>query len=60
MTYDYYSIITADKWDNLFYFEPTTDQDFRLGLLQPISRAMIGIVDMYNNWGALAKDIRFL
>lgn len=59
MTYDYYSIVTADKWDNLFYFEPTTDQDFRLGLLQPISRAMIGIVDMYNNWGALAKRYSF-
>lgn len=59
MTYDYYSIINADDYDNLFYFQPETDQDFKLGMFQPISRAMIGIVEMYNDWSALAKRYSF-
>lgn len=59
MTYEYNSIINADDYDNLFYFQPETDQDFKLGMLQPISRAMIGIVEMYNDWSALAKRYSF-
>lgn len=58
-TYQYYSIINAKDYDNLFYFQPDTDQDFKLGLLQPISRAMIGIVQMFVNWELLGKRYSF-
>lgn len=58
-TYQYYSVINADDYDNLFYFQPDTDQDFKLGLLQPISRAMIGIVQMFVNWEVLGRRYSF-
>lgn len=59
MTYDYNEIVPASKYDNMFFFEPETDQDFRLGLLQPISRAMIGIVETFVNWQILGKRYSF-
>lgn len=59
MTYDYYEVVPASKYDNMFFFEPETDQDFRLGLLQSISRAMIGIVEVFTNWQILGKRYSF-
>lgn len=58
-TYDYNEVVQASKYDNMFFFEPETDQDFRLGLLQPISRAMIGIVETFVNWQILGKRYSF-
>lgn len=55
-TYQYYNIVNAEDYDNLFYIQPETDQDFQLGLLQPISRAMVGIVQMYNVWFIAAQN----
>lgn len=50
MTYDYYEVVDSDTFDNLFFIQPTTDQDFRLGLMQQISRSMIAINEMYCYW----------
>lgn len=59
MTYEYYNVVYIKDWDNMFWFEPSSDQDFRLGLLQPISRQMISIVETYNNWLVLGKRYGF-
>lgn len=56
MTYQYNEMIDAEDYDNLFYIQPNDDQDFRLGLLQPISRAMIGMVEQFNNWFIASKS----
>lgn len=50
MTYGIENVAYVKDYDNLFYMQPETDQDFKMGMLQPISRAMIGIVEAYNNW----------
>lgn len=55
MTYEYYSVKPVVDCDDLFFFQPETDQDFRLGMLQSISRAMIGIVEAFVNWSILGK-----
>ena len=58
-TFEYYQVINASDYDNLFFFQPESDQDFKLGLLQSISRAMIGIVEMFNDWQVLGKRYSF-
>ncbi|MEG0899020.1 MAG: hypothetical protein RSF40_04835 [Oscillospiraceae bacterium] len=58
-TYEYNRIVNIADFDNMFYFQPESDQDFKLGMLQSISRAMIGIVEMYNNWAVLGKRYSF-
>lgn len=58
-TFEYYQVINAADYDNLFFFQPEGDQDFKLGLLQSISRAMIGIVEMFNDWQVLGKRYSF-
>lgn len=49
-TYGIEQVAEIKNYDNLFYMQPETDQDFKLGMLQQISRALIGIVEAYNNW----------
>ena len=58
-TYEYMNVVNVDEYDNIFFFRPETDQDFGMGLLQPISRAMIGIVEAYNNWSILGKRFSY-
>lgn len=58
-TFEYFSIINAKDYDNMFFIQPETDQDFKLGMLQAISRAMIGIVETFNNWQVLGKRYSF-
>lgn len=58
-TYQYQEIINAKDYDNLFYFQPESDQDFKLGLLQPISKMMIQMLDTYTNWSLLGKRYSF-
>lgn len=58
-TYQYQEIINAKDYDNLFFFQPETDQDFRLGLLQPISKMMIQMLETYVNWSLLGKRYSF-
>ena len=53
------NVVNVDEYDNIFFFRPETDQDFGMGLLQPISRAMIGIVEAYNNWSILGKRFSY-
>lgn len=55
MTYEYDSVINAEDYDNLFYFQPNNEQDFKLGMLAPISRAVMEMMNMYNDWAVLAK-----
>lgn len=58
-TYGIESVIYIKDYDNMFYMQPETDQDFKLGMLQPISRAMIGIVEAYNNWSVTSATYSF-
>lgn len=58
-TYQYQEIINEKDYDNLFYFQPESDQDFKLGLLQPISKMMIQMLDTYTNWSLLGKRYSF-
>lgn len=58
-TFEYYQVINAADYDNLFFFQPESDQDFKLGLMQPISRTMIGMVEMFNDWQILGKRYSF-
>lgn len=58
-TYNITEIAYIDDYDNIFYMQPETDQDFMLGLLQPISRAMIGYIDAYNNWAVTGKSYSY-
>lgn len=58
-TYGIESVAYVSSYDNLFYMQPETDQDFKLGMLQPISRAMIGIVEAYNNWSVTSATYSY-
>lgn len=58
-TYAIEDVAYIKDYDNLFYMQPETDQDFRLGMLQPISRAMIGIVEAYNNWSVTSATYSY-
>lgn len=53
-TYDVENVAELNRIDNFFFIQPDDSQDFKLGMLQPISRAMIGIVEAYNNWSAVS------
>lgn len=59
ITYGIESVALVKDYDNLFYMQPDTDQDFKLGMLQPISRAMIGIVEAYNNWSVTSASYSY-
>ena len=54
-TYAIESVANVDDYDNMFYMQPDTDQDFKMGMMQQISRAMIGIVEAYNNWSVTSE-----
>ena len=58
-TYDIENVAYVKDYDNLFYMQPDTDQDFKLGMMQPISRAMIGIVEAYNNWSVTSATYSY-
>lgn len=58
-TYAIESVAYVKDFDNLFYMQPDSDQDFRLGMLQPISRAMIGIIEAYNNWSVTSATYSY-
>lgn len=49
-TYQYNQVAEVADFDNVFYFQPSSEQDFKLGWLQPISRSMIGIQNAYSYW----------
>lgn len=53
VTYAYSEVVNAKDYDNMFFFEPSEDQDTRLGLLLPISRMLMGIMEAYNNWSVV-------
>lgn len=55
LTYQYFNVADIDAYDNLFYFQPKQDQDNKLGLLLPITRMMISIIESYNDWDLLGK-----
>lgn len=59
MTYGITQVAYVKDYDNLFYMQPETDQDFKLGMLQQISRAMIGIVEAYNNWSVTSATYSY-
>lgn len=58
-TYTIEDIAYIKEYDNIFFIQPETDQDFRMGMMQPISRAMIGIVEAYNNWSVNNKSYSY-
>lgn len=58
-TYGIESVAYVKDYDNLFFMQPETDQDFKLGMLQPIARAMIGIVEAYNNWSVTSATYSY-
>lgn len=53
MTFDIQSVAKFDDYDNMFYFEASPEEDYKLGLMQEITRAIIEIVNSYRNWGIL-------
>jgi hypothetical protein len=58
-TYAIESVANVDDYDNMFYMQPDTDQDFKMGMMQQISRAMIGIVEAYNNWSVTSATYSY-
>lgn len=58
-TYGIEQVAVVDRFDNMFFMQPETDQDFKLGMLQPISRAMIGIIEAYNNWSVTSATYSY-
>ena len=58
-TYGIEEVAPVKNYDNLFFMQPDTDQDFKMGMLQPISRAMIGIVEAYNNWSVTSATYSY-
>lgn len=58
-TYAIESVAYIKDYDNLFFMQPETTQDFKMGMLQPISRAMIGIVEAYNNWSVTSATYSY-
>lgn len=58
-TYGIETVALAKDYDNLFYMQPNTDQDFKLGMMQPISRAMIGINEAYINWSVTSASYSY-
>lgn len=58
-TYNTDRVVYVKDYDNLFYMQPETDQDFKLGMLQPISRAIIGIVEAFNNWSVTSATYSY-
>ena len=58
-TYAIESVANVDDYDNMFYIQPDTDQDFKMGMMQQISRAMIGIVEAYNNWSVTSATYSY-
>lgn len=59
MTYSYSNVVNVDDYDNIFMFIPETSQDFKLGMLQPISRAIISINEAYSNWSIVGARFSF-
>lgn len=59
MTYGIQSVAYVKDYDNLFFMQPETSQDFKLGMMQPISRALIGIVEAYNNWSVTSATYSY-
>lgn len=59
MTYDIDSIVNVGEYDNLFWLQPESDQDYRLGMLMPISRALIGTVESFNLWNIANKQYSY-
>lgn len=53
MTFDIQSVAKFDDYDNMFYFEASPEEDYKLGLMQEVTRAIIEIVNSYRNWGIL-------
>lgn len=49
-TFQYESIVNVNEYDNMFYFQPFKEQDFKLGLLQQVSRVMISMIKAGNDW----------
>lgn len=52
-------IVNVDEYDNLLWIQPDSSQDFRLGMLMPISRAIIGMVESFNLWNVANKQYSY-
>lgn len=53
MTFETERVAKFDDFDNMFYFEASPEEDYKLGLMQQITRAIIEIINSYRNWGIL-------
>lgn len=49
-TYQYEEVLNFDDYDNMFFFQPFTDQNHALGMMQQLSRAVIAVNESYINW----------